>query len=702
MTWSATRWVAVLILFALEPTVSSAAEVRFFRTDSKAAFAQGTANAVSVGEWDELTLGSELTAVAAVEQPYVYSAAKTENGWVLGTGSEGVVVVVDKDGDTQALPALAEEHVFAVAVAKDGTIWAAGSPSGHLYRWQDPEWVSYAVHETDDLYVWALEPFEDGVYVATGAQGRVLKVHKDGLVEDLVGEIDTHVRSLHSLADGSLLAGTEGAGKVVRIVEGRAQVLYVSDAPEVTALTSDGSGTCYAATVSSQASWVAAAKQTVDATSSSEEATVTVSAVAANGNGSAAQTAIVRFACAGGVVEKFDAWGGETAYDLAVFSGQLWVATGQDGKVYRIDESGARFLEHDLEDKQAVSLIPAADHLAIVSSNGGAVMTVGDRRAQQGTFESAVFDAELNSRVGALTWSGEGEVEFSVRSGQTGTPDDGWPSWSAWRMGNSVDFTEMDAGRFLQWRARLHDNAKVHRVELAYRQANVAPRITELEVLAAGEVLVDASFNPGQQVFEPTRPTQDGIFTTLQPVTEKDGQRTKKLWKAGARTLRWKAEDDNKDPLAYRVEIQPEAGDWMIMAEDLDATFLTIDATVLPDGPYRFRVTADDSASNSSEEKLERSRISPLVILDQTPPELGEISRREGQLEVEIKDASSALRSIEISRDGEAWEAAKVADGAVDERSEQLIVDLGESAEFVIIRLTDWSFNRVVLSLPVG
>lgn len=692
-----------IVVLAGSASAVGATEVRFFRTDSKTAFAQGTADAVSVGEYGELRLGQATDEIAAFEQPYVYQAVAHEAGWVVGTGSTGVVLTVDADGAVTGLPPLAEEHVFAVA-ASDGTIWAGSSPSGQLYRWDGETWTSYAVHRDDDLYIWALEPFEGGVYVATGARGRVLKVTEDGVVEDLVGELDTHVRSLHLLPDGSLLAGTEGMGKVVHVRGNKAHVLHVAAAPEITAVTGDGAGICYAAAVKSPATLVAGAvQQTASASASSandkQTATVTVTTGAGNGDAAAA-TAILRFRCQGGVVEALDELEGETAYDLALYEGELWAATGQEGKIYRFDDTGTRFLEHDLEESQVVSLVAADGALVIASSNGSRLLVSGRRTADEGSFESAVFDAELLSRIGALSWMGEGRVEFAVRSGQIGTPDEGWSSWSEWRQGRSTDFGDVAAGRYLQWRARLRNGARVSRVTLAHRQHNVAPRISEVAVLAPGEVLVDTSFNPGQQVFESARPARDGIFTTLKPASGNDSERTKTLWKAGARSLKWAAEDANEDQLRYRVEVRPEGGEWMLVEEDLEADYLTIDATVLPDGAYRFRVTADDAESNEEAEAREHSVVTPLVFLDQTPPVLGKVSEQGGRLEVDVEDDASVLQSIEVSRRGEEWRPATVADGSVDEKSETVLLDLEGASDWVILRATDRSHNHAVFKVP--
>ncbi len=683
-------------------TSSQAAEVKFFRTDSKESFSKGTASSVAVSESGELVVGGQVNTVADLEQPYVYTAASSGSGWVLGTGVSGEVLRVSVQGEVEALIPLAEEHVFAVAEA-DGVLWAGSSPAGQLYRHQGDTWATYAIHgAAEDLYIWAIEPFPGGAYVATGAQGRVLRVSADGDVEDLTGEVDTHVRAILELPGGDLLLGTHGAGKVMLWSEGRAQMLYSAQAPEITALAHDGAGTCFAAEVESPAGWVASAAQAAAAATQNEaNGQVTISEVPSSSAGSP-RAALLRFACSGGAVERIAEWQGETIFDLAWFDGQLWVGTGAEGKVYRIDEAGVRYLAHDFDNQQVVSLIAADGRLAVVTTNSGSIAVLGAQQASIGEFESAVLDAGQVATPGALAWFGSGEAEFSLRSGQIGVPDDSWGEWTDWRSGSSIDFIDLPPARFFQWRSRLHGDARISRVDLAHRQLNLPPRITELEVLPSGEVLVDSSFNPGQQVYEPTRPARDGIFTGLTAAAERNnGQRTKTLWKAGAQSFRWKGEDPNGDSLRYAIDVRPVSGGaWITVVEDLDDPYYTLDATVLPDGEYRFRLRANDHESNPGEGGAEAEATSSIVVIDHTPPRLGTVSRQGGQVRVEISDQASPLRTIEVSRGGKSWTAVEVVDGSVDEMKEEVVLEAGEDGEFVILRATDWAYNHRSFALP--
>ena len=102
---------------------------------------------------------------------------------------------------------------------------------------------------------------------------------------------------------------------------------------------------------------------------------------------------------------------------------------------------------------------------------------------------------------------------------------------------------------------------------------------------------------------------RDGIFTTLQPAGSGGDTRTKQLWKLGQRTLRWRGSDPNGDELRFRIEVRAEAAAaWLPVTDDVDDDHFGFDATVLPDGRYRFRLTASDSRATRRTKRSLRSR----------------------------------------------------------------------------------------------
>jgi hypothetical protein len=244
-------------------------------------------------------------------------------------------------------------------------------------------------------------------------------------------------------------------------------------------------------------------------------------------------------------------------------------------------------------------------------------------------------------------------------------------------------------------------------VELSYRQENLKPRIDLLGALEPGQILVPANFNPSNQVYEPAHPNRDGIFTTPGGPADDEGGRTKVLWKSGYRTLRWAATDPNEDELVYDLAFRPadadadaaKKADWMKVAADLKEPYYSFDATVLPDGVYRFRLRASDRLANEPASALSAERVSDPVVIDHSPPVLDGVKRDGDQLRATVHDALSPLREAVYSLDASDWKPAQPADGLLDGRKEVLVVPAGTKGGLLLLRVTDAAYNVTTFNL---
>ena len=249
---------------------------------------------------------------------------------------------------------------------------------------------------------------------------------------------------------------------------------------------------------------------------------------------------------------------------------------------------------------------------------------------------------------------------------------------------------------------------RLYGVELSYRQENLSPRIETLSALEPGQILVPSNFNPGNQVFEPAHPNREGIFSTLEEAGFPDEGRLKPLWKKGYRSLRWRAADPNADELTYELSFRPldpggalaegTEGTWLPVAKELDEDYYSFDATVLPDGVYRFRLVASDRPSNEPGETRTSERFSEPVVVDHSLPLLGKVEQG-NSLSVAVSDALSPLREAVWSADAGEWKPAAPRDGLLDGRSETLHLDVPDGASLVLLRVTDAAYNVVTFDL---
>ena len=717
--------VASLALGALAASLE-AAEVRLFLTQSQEEFRAGELDSISVDPLGILRLAHRAERLAAIEEPFLLSAAALpgKDGWVIGTGNAGRVLKVDREGKVETLFTTEEPEVFAVWADAKGAVYAGSSPDGKVYRHAGGKTAVF--YDPDQTYIWEVEgDGKGGLLVATGTEGKLFQVDSEGTGKVLYDSDDAHLRSIGVLGDGSFLVGTAGLGLVLRIeASGQARTVYDATAPEVVAFTSDGKGGAYFAVLASEASLIdlgtgadrsrsqeknGEEKENGDDDEESEdgeESTVnpftggaSLSAGSRPASFSGARSEVLHWTRDAGVasVWKFT---DETVYSLLWLDDRLWVGTGLEGKLYS-HQSERMMLEKDVDQSQIVALLPNDSGPAFATTNGAALFRFTKGMERKGTLTSDVFDAGLQSTFGTLHWRGVEPagtgVKFSARGGMSALPDKTWSEWSSPYSGQEISLRELEQCRYFQWRAELESSSdrspEVHAVEISYLQSNQPPQIDELTVLDPGQILVPSNFNPQNQVFEPAYPNREGIFTTLEEPKENRG--LKPLWKRGFRTLRWTARDPNADELVYAVSVrrENEAEGWLEMKDELEEDRYSFDATVLPDGLYRFQVKVSDERGNDGTEGATATRTSEAVVIDHSPPTLGEVKRDGARLRVVVEDSWNIVREAVWSADVSPWENAKVDDGLLDSRREVLVLEPKKGAKLLLLRLTDAAYN---------
>ncbi len=712
------------------PAEAGGSGVRFFELDSQQQFLAGTLEGIALDPLGTLSLADRAERVAELGEPFLLSAAAHPEGWVVGTGNDGKVLLVGRDGTISTLFEAPEPEVFAVAVAPDGSVLAGTSPDGKVYRIRKDS--SSVLFDPQQKYIWALlaRP-DDAVLVATGTDGKLFRISKSGDVETIFDSEDTHLRSLKALSGGDVLIGTAGEGLVLRMGErGDVRTIYDAAQPEVVAFAEGPGGICYVAVLASEASQVdlsarpggaqsAAASSGAQPSAGGGQVTVTVTPDPAQAATTAAGTRppgfqgprseILSIGADGSVstVWSFDA---ETVYSLSWQVGRLWVGTGLDGKVFSFRD-GHMVLEKDLTERQVIAILSDRDGPVYATTNAAAVFRAVGEPEREGTFMSPVLDASQTSGFGTLSWVGsqpKGTVAgFSARTGMSAHPDRTWSDWSAEQTGSQVSLSQLPMGRYLQWRARLEsgngESPTLSRVAISYRQRNLPPRIKKLEVLPPGEVIVPPGFVPGSQTFEPSRPDRDGFFSTLESVKSDRDRQRKTLHKQGFRTISWEAEDPNGDDLEYALFFRRDRSEmsWLSMGEPIDEDFFSFDATALPDGVYRFKLEAYDRDENAGETALRSERDSEPAYIDHTPPTVVRTRVDSGVLLVDLNDVMSPLAEAQFSVDAREWIPAQVEDGLLDSVNETLSIKLpkpGES-QLLLLRAADRAFNVVTFDL---
>jgi len=372
----------------------------------------------------------------------------------------------------------------------------------------------------------------------------------------------------------------------------------------------------------------------------------------------------------------------------------LLVGTGFEGEVWRfVDGGGARIATID-----AVQVVAVVDGGAALLTQGpGGVLWRRMEGERAGRFRSKAQQFKQPVRFGEYRVEPlSDQLRIRFRSGVSANPDTTWLQWTEW-MPASGGSVGLPAARSLQWELDFPADAKtapvVDRVEVAVVEVNLPPEMRELKVEEPGVVYLAAP-PPTGPVIEAVHPDVNGIFTVIDDSAPKKNSSTKgkKYYRAGFRTVSWKVSDPNKDPLRYRLEIEASNGFSFNVRERIVGTQLGVDTHALPDGTYRFRLTASDAPGNP-DGAIEVSRVSRWFTVDNTAP-AASLRRTEDTWVVSVSDNLSPIVRAEWSRDGHEWTALAPTDGLLDGREETFEFPAVSGRHMVVVRVVDRQHNR--------
>jgi len=640
---------------------------------------KGNAEGVAIRSDGRLEAGPASSLLYESGKSYAWSLASDLSGnTYLGLGGtaagSALVMKITPDGKGAQIFAGKELAVQSLRVAADGSVLAATSPDGKVYRIPagggtaavvfDP-----ALTEEKPKYLWDLAVGKGGdVYVAAGAPAVVYRVPAGGgKAEVLFRTADQHIRCLLLASDGTLWAGSDGSGVVYRFATGTAGAkpfaAYAAGRREITALAIDEAGNVYAAGVGTKGHTTLPPLPVTGGVGVTITFVQPGSSTAAGANTLVPDGSEIYKIAADGAPEKLLTLKDDVVYALAVRNGSLLAATGNRGRVYRVETNGSgRFSDvAHLEASQGMAFTVVKDGLLVATSNSGKVFRLGDAVALAATYTSDVFDAQSFSQWGrAEVRAGAAGFDLFVRSGNVESPVMGWSEWA--RVGPDGSFS-VPPGRFVQWKAVLRSGGSVDAVALNYLQRNVAPVVDEVVVQPGARVapvIPVANSATVQVAFPAAAGTTPAVsFSTDSSATPLIAQKDKT-----AVTVRWMAHDDNNDDLMFAVWYRGVGeANWRLLKDKISEKVYSFDSSLLPDGSYELKVVASDAPVHTDAEALTGERASEVFVVDTTPPMPGALTATMVggpsatiHAALEARDATSPIAHAEYSIDASPWQ----------------------------------------------
>src|SRR5947207_2166517 len=228
-----------------------AATPTFWTVSTQADFLKGDVEDLSIDSDGRMLPGPSTSVLAETAAPFLWTVVAGPDGtlWA-GSGNEGQVLKLGKDGKLSTFFDASELEVHALAVAPNGGLFVGTSPDGKIYQ-VAADGTAKTFFDPDDKYIWALAVDKSGnVFAATGDKGVIYKITPDGNGTRFYKTNAGNVVSLAFTKTGDLIAGTESPGRVFRIdSSGKAFVLLDSPFREIHALHLADDGTMYAVAV---------------------------------------------------------------------------------------------------------------------------------------------------------------------------------------------------------------------------------------------------------------------------------------------------------------------------------------------------------------------------------------------------------------------------------------------------------------------
>ena len=631
-------------------------------------FERGAARGVAIRSSGQIELAPAFKMVYTSPSTFIWHIAADRDGTVYAaTGAPARVYRITPDGKLSVIFEPKELQVQTLALGNDGAIYAATSPDGKVYRITRAaakagqaaaqDFNATVFFDPRTKYIWDLAFDKDGrLYVATGDNGEIFRVDKNGQGSVFFKSDEAHIRVLAFDPKGNLIAGSDGGALVYRISPaGEGFVLYSAARKEITALAIDENGNIYAAATGEKRAVSSPAGSAPSTPIMVQPGAQPVTApLMGNVNLGGSDVYVI---ATDGSPRKLWSSRDDIVYAMDFdASGRLIAGTGNKGRIYAIEKSGeyVDLLKASANQVTSFSKAPGGG-LYCSSSNLGKIFLMSNTQEAEGSFESDVQDAKIFSRWGRAEVRGHGNFELFARSGNVDNPDRNWSPWTRIDLARDARL-EVPPARFVQWRAVLkpaNPPTQIDDVTINYLPKNVAPVVDEV-VVQQGARFQPQPHNTGPENISvnlgPAPPPMPRL--DIAPTATRD---------RGSIAIRWSAHDDNDDNLVFAVYFRGDnERDWKLLKPGITDRFYSMDSGLLPDGGYTVKVVASDAPSHTPEEALTDERQSARFEIDNTPPRIENLAARVEGAELHVTfhatDDFSPIKRAEYSIDAGDWQ----------------------------------------------
>lgn len=633
---------------------------------------------------------------------YKYSGNQLTEVYVSQPEKPAVQIDTNEPNETAA-PDMTNMHIFAMAIDSRGRILAgvSGAKAKLLLINNGNTQTLFEPDANDVKYIHDIQLDNAGnIYLATGPEGMIYQIAPNMKTPRLIYDSkEKNILALAAADNGMIYAGTDGSGLIYKIepASAKASAIYDSEQEEITDLYFAKDGNLYAIGTSAnvaknqqkqkRANGIPTAGRPempmgpapINVNNDSDILQLRIANTAEDNNGQGNRKAQAnRKGPAGPASElyKIDTQGFVTKplSKVAVFfsmlksEGQFLIGTGNEAELftYNTETEEDYLLYQDKQASQIIALAKYGKNIYLGTANPAKLIRITPSYATEGTYESPLVDAGQPARWGKFQIAAkipqDTYVQFQART--SNVADINHPAFSDWTAPQRIEQpaeTDVPLGRYCQYKLILKTNRPsitpmVNKASIAYVVPNLAPDLEEIK----------------------TQTTEQTPQHILQ--------------------ISYQAKDENEDKLTYKIDFRRLGRNtWITLEEDYDKPSYNWDTRTVEDGRYEVRVTASDIQTNTPQTKLTDSRISDSFVIDNTAPEIGNVSVEIGPdtatLRFTVNDNFTAIGNVHYTvNSNEDFTRAIPKDMVYDTKSESFEIKLSEleKGDYVIaLKLAD-------------
>lgn len=660
-------------LVLLHSSSGQAVGTRHFVIETGSDFEKGELKGVAVDSTGYLRPGFDLGSIEVPDAQSAWASLEVDGGLLLATGNEGKLFEV-KAGRVRELVSVKDALAVTSLEKAFGKVIVGVIPGGKLYELKGDKLIEFTeLKDAEHIWDMAFDQKSQTLYVATGPEGKLFRVTADGTAQVYYDASESHLMSV-AARNGKVFVGSSGDARLYEVAgPGRAQVLRDFSMTEVRDIAVAEDGDVFA--IANELSGGPREEKI------SSVKPMTPRRPAAQGGK--------------GVLYRFDQerrpeelYSNKSEHFVSLTldnEGRPVVGTGSEGKVIRVEENHNHAVLADVEARQVISFVKPEKGGWVIANDPVVAHSIEAVGGQDAVWTSDVLDAGLRARFGRINWDASGKVEFSTRSGNTEEPDDTWSDFSP-TLKKGAQITSA-AGRYLQVRARLieGDESRVRRIDVPFVTDNLRPVLTSIKATSGADTK-----------------GSDGITSSGGPISGKSSSKIK---------LSWDVENPDEDELRYRVEYRRTQDqkwfDALSPGEVLTSKSWDWETEDLPEGEYLVRVEASDEPANSPTRVLKHQLTSEVVLVDNTAPQISELTVQGRKLSGKASDGIGPVRRIEVRMAGHSdWIPIDPKDGVFDQAAETFELSLAglvpDEGALLTVRAFDTAGNFHVEHVRVG